>query len=139
MRSRYSMISDWYIEGNLDEVATILADGPGYARLWSSVYLDVTTLEPGDEHQVGKVLDIHSKGWLPYTLRWQATVTGSRYPSGFSIRADGDVVGNGVRTLQQHGNQVHARFTWMSAQASRSCASSRSPSDLSLAPTTPGP
>ena len=29
---------------------------------------------------IGKVIDLHTKGWLPYAPRWQFRVTESNYP-----------------------------------------------------------
>ena len=43
------------------------------------VYLDVKELQPGDERGIGKLIVLYTKGWLPYTLRWQFRVTESNY------------------------------------------------------------
>ena len=112
MSSSYSMVSDWYIEGDLEEIADILGDAEGYARWWSSVYLDMKIIEPGDEEKVGQVVDVYSRGWLPYTLRWRARVIESRRPFGFTVQSEGDFAGEGVWTLEPQGEHVHVRFTW---------------------------
>ncbi len=77
----------------------MLADADGLARWWPSVYLTVDVVEPGDALGLGKVVDLWTKGWLPYSLRWRFTVDGSDPPHGFSIAADGDFVGRGIWTL----------------------------------------
>lgn len=112
MSANYSMTSDWYIEGDLEEIADILGDAEGYARWWSSVYLDMKVIEPGDEEKVGQVVDVYSRGWLPYTLQWRARVTESRRPFGFTVQSEGDFAGEGVWTLEQQRDNVHVRFTW---------------------------
>ena len=33
-------------------------------------------VKPGDESGVGRIVDLHTKGKLPYTLRWQAELGG---------------------------------------------------------------
>ena len=38
------------------------------------------------------VVELHTKGWLPYTLRWRFRVTEDRKPHGFSLEAWGDLV-----------------------------------------------
>jgi polyketide cyclase/dehydrase/lipid transport protein len=95
------------------EVADVLADAPSLARWWPSVYLDVKELSPGDpQTHVGRVIDLYTKGWLPYTLRWKFTVTRSDPPRGFSLRAEGDFEGTGVWTITQDGDHTEATYDW---------------------------
>jgi len=76
------------------------------------VYLDVEILKAGDENGIGKLVSLHTKGWLPYTLRWQFRVTDSRYPFGFSLEASGDFDGRGVWTFEQDGASVNVTYDW---------------------------
>jgi hypothetical protein len=108
----YHFITRWRVEGTINEVADILKDAAGLPRWWPSVYLDVQVLEPGDEDGVGKVVSLYTKGWLPYTLRWQFRVTESHYPHGFSLEALGDFTGHGVWTLEQDGARVNVTYDW---------------------------
>src|SRR5215831_18190279 len=78
----YHFITHWEVEGTVEEVSSILEDTPSLVRWWPSVYLAVQVLEPGDESGIGKVVDLTTKGWLPYTLRWQSRVIESRRPYG---------------------------------------------------------
>jgi hypothetical protein len=108
----YHFITDWRVEGSITEVADILKDAEELPRWWPSVYLDVKTLEPGDASGVGRVVDLYTKGWLPYTLRWQFRVTESRYPYGFSLEAWGDFNGRGIWTLKQEASAVNITYDW---------------------------
>ncbi|MFQ5611954.1 MAG: SRPBCC family protein [Anaerolineae bacterium] len=108
----YHFITHWRVEGTLEEVADIISDAPDLARWWPSVYLDVQQLEPGDERGIGKVVSLYTKGWLPYTLRWQFRVTESRYPHGFTLEAWGDFDGRGIWTFAQAGPWVDITFDW---------------------------
>jgi len=110
--SAYHFVTNWHIPGDIYEFADILSDAEDFVRWWPSVYLRVTELEPGDEHNVGKVLDLYTKGWLPYTLRWQCRVTSNNHPYGFALDAWGDFVGRGVWTLAQAGDTVHVTYDW---------------------------
>ena len=56
-------------------------------------------LQPGDATGLGKVVSLWTKGWLPYTLRWQFTVTESDPPHGFRLEAEGDFIGVGIWSL----------------------------------------
>ena len=69
-------------------------------------------LEPGDKAGIGKVYSLHTRGWLPYTLRWQLRVTENRFPTGYSFVATGDFVGRGVWNFTQDGSWVNATFDW---------------------------
>lgn len=108
----YHFITKWTLEGSIEEIADILNDAPGLVRWWPSVYLDVQRLEEGDERGVGSVVSLYTKGWLPYTLRWQFTITEQRYPHGFTLEATGDFVGRGIWTLQQRGSVVDVTYDW---------------------------
>lgn len=107
----YHFITHWRVEGTLDEVGTILADAPDLVRWWPSVYLDVQELEPGDANGLGKMISLYTKGWLPYTLRWQFRVTDVT-SSGFALTASGDFVGRGVWTFRQDGSFVDITYDW---------------------------
>lgn len=108
----YHFITEWRAEGSINEVADILKDAEALPRWWPSVYLDVKVLESGDGEGVGKVVSLFTKGWLPYTLRWQFRVTESRYPHGFSLEAWGDFNGRGIWTLEQVGSSVKIIYDW---------------------------
>lgn len=108
----YHFITHWRVEGDIKEVADILGNGPDLVRWWPSVYLNAEELEPGDAAGVGRVISLYTKGWLPYTLRWQFRVTESRYPHGFTLEAWGDFDGRGIWTLAQDGPWVDITYDW---------------------------
>jgi hypothetical protein len=110
--NEYHFITRWRVEGTINEAADILKDAAALPRWWPSVYLDVRVLDQGDESGIGKVVSLYTKGWLPYTLRWQFRVTESRYPYGFSLEASGDFTGRGVWTLEQDGPHVCITYDW---------------------------
>jgi hypothetical protein len=82
----YHFITHWRVQSMLKEVSDIIGDAAALTRWWPSVYLDVRVLEPGDEHGLGKVVSLYTKGWLPYTLRWDFRVTDVRQ-DGFTLVA----------------------------------------------------
>ncbi|MEW6207448.1 MAG: polyketide cyclase [Acidobacteriota bacterium] len=108
----YRFITRWRVESTCEEVADVLKEAKELPRWWPSVYLDVQEIESGDESGVGRVVSLYTKGWLPYTLRWQFRVTQSRYPNGFSLEAWGDFVGRGVWTFEQDGRFVNVTYDW---------------------------
>ncbi|GIW08680.1 MAG: hypothetical protein KatS3mg060_3485 [Dehalococcoidia bacterium] len=111
--NEYHFITRWRIDNvRREEVFDILSDAEGLKRWWPSVYLDVVTLEQGDANGVGTLVDLYTKGWLPYTLRWRLRITESDEPRRFALVAEGDFVGRGVWTFVQVGNAVEVTYDW---------------------------
>ena len=111
----YHFISRWRVEGTCGEVADVLGDPLALPRWWPSVYLDVWEVRPPVNNAasgVGQRVKLQTKGWLPYTLRWQFEVVESRYPHGFAIVATGDFDGRGVWTFEQDGAFVNITYDW---------------------------
>ena len=95
----YHFVTTWRLEATVEEVSDVLGDALDLVRWWPSVYLDVQEVAPGDARGVGRIVALYTKGWLPYTLRWQFRTVESRYPYGFALEAQGDFVGRGVWTF----------------------------------------
>lgn len=110
--NEYHFITHWRVNGSLEEVAEIIGDVNSLTRWWPSVYLDVRELEPGDAQGIGRVVDLYTKGWLPYTLRWRFRVAEVDGLERVVIEAEGDFVGRGIWTLTQEGAQVHLVYDW---------------------------
>jgi hypothetical protein len=107
----YHFVTYWRIPGTVADVAEVLRDAPGLARWWPSVYLSVTELEPGRPDGLDKVVAVHTKGWLPYTLRWQARVS-EVHTNGYTLEASGDLAGRGIWTFMQDGREVLVIYDW---------------------------
>lgn len=113
MSNQYVFVTHWRVKGTIEEVSAILDDPLGLPRWWPAVYLQVRELAPGDlRTHVGRVIDLHTKGFLPYTLRWNFTVTESTPPNGFKLTAHGDFEGTGVWTLKQDGEFADVTYDW---------------------------
>lgn len=108
----YHFVTRWQVVGTAAEVADVLEKAEEYPRWWPSVYREVEVVAPGQDHGIGKTVDLVTKGWLPYTLRWRLTVTESRHPNGFTIEADGDFTGRGVWSFEPAGAWVDITFDW---------------------------
>jgi len=109
---QYSFRTEWRLLGTMQEVAEILDDPVELPRWWPSVYLDVEQIAAGDERGVGRRARLHTRGWLPYTLNWELTVTESRAPRGFSIEATGDLAGEGRWTFEESGAWTVVSYDW---------------------------
>lgn len=108
----YHFITRWLVPGTVAEVSGVIADAASLPRWWPAVYLAVEQLEPGGEKGLGKVVSLYTKGWLPYTLRWQFRVTESDPPHGFTLEAWGDFVGRGIWAFRQISEGVEVTYDW---------------------------
>ena len=91
----YHFITHWRIPASVQEVIDILDDPRELVRWWPSVYLRVQVLEPGDAGRIGQVIDLYTKGWLPYTLRWRFRIAEIVKLRSITLEAEGDFVGRG--------------------------------------------
>ena len=128
--NEYHFTTHWRVKSTIKEVADILDNAADLVRWWPAVYLDVQVLQPGNEQGLGNVVSLYTKGWLPYTLRWQFRVTQVR-ADGFTIEAWGDVDGRGIWTFEQVG-------PWVKPSVSvKNVSSTRSSGPYARAPSTP--
>jgi hypothetical protein len=110
--NHYHFITRWRVEGTCGEIADILGDPLSFPRWWPSVYLDVRETAPAGPDGLGRRIALVTKGWLPYTIRWEFVVVESRYPYGTAIAAEGEFDGRGVWTFEQAGRFVDITYDW---------------------------
>lgn len=108
----YQFLTTWVVKASCDEVYRILEDVDALADWWPAVYLDVKVREKGQPGGIGKIVELYTKGWLPYTLRWVFRVTSTDYPHGFALRANGDFVGEGVWNFRQEDDNCVITYDW---------------------------
>jgi hypothetical protein len=107
----YHFVTRWQVRGTVREVRTILSDAASLPRWWPAVYLSVHVLEPGDARGLGKRVELFTKGWLPYTLRWGFTTTRVA-DDGFTLEPWGDFAGRGIWTFVQEKEDVRVEYDW---------------------------
>ncbi len=110
--SDYEFFTEWRVAGTVEEVKAVLGDAESLPRWWPSVYLSVEEREHGARDGVGRTVDLHTKGWLPYTLRWTLRITEPLTDEGFALEATGDLVGTGRWTFAQEGPEVVITYDW---------------------------
>ena len=108
----YHFVTEWRVAGTVEEVKNVLGDGASLPRWWPSVYLGVEQVEKGGRDGLGAVLDLYTKGWLPYTLRWTLRITEPITDTGFALEAVGDLLGTGRWAFEPDGPDVKITYDW---------------------------
>lgn len=108
----YHLITHWRVQATLENVYRVLSNPPEYPRWWPDAFLELQEAFPSDKPQGGRIARFHVKGYLPYTLWFEARVTESRYPYGFTTEVSGDFNGRGIWTFEQEGDCVFTTFDW---------------------------
>ena len=110
--AQFDLTSEWRVRATIDEVSDILSQAERLPDWWGAVYLSVDILSPGGADGIGRRIDVHARGRLPYTIRWQGEVIAADPPHGWVLKATGDLVGQGAWTLWQDGDTAVARYRW---------------------------
>ena len=108
----YRCVTHWRVEGTCTEVYRLIEDASGLVRWWPSVWLRVEVLDPGDARGIGRMIQVVSKGWLPYILRWTARTVEKAFPERIVLTASGDLEGKGDWTFRQNGSFVEVSYVW---------------------------
>lgn len=112
MPADYHFTTRWSVRADTHEVFEVLRDPLDLPRWWPDVYISARELKPGDSHGLGQQVAFHSRGALPYTLRWTMTASGGEVPHRIELQARGDFVGTGVWTLWCNGDTTQLQFVW---------------------------
>lgn len=112
MSNEYHFITNWKVKATEKEVYDIISDAEALAHWWPAVYLDVITTSEGDENNIGKRVSLFTKGFLPYTLKWNFEVTENKKYAHIALKALGDFVGRGIWDFKQQGNDCLVQFDW---------------------------
>jgi hypothetical protein len=131
MSNQYKFLTRWRVPGTAAEVYDLISDPLEYPRWWPSVYLETTLIAPpvssaesspnthpnlrDDGRQLGRRIRYFTKGWLPYTLRWESCATEADRPNRIAIRATGDFDGRGIWTFEQDADFVNITLDWQLA------------------------
>jgi hypothetical protein len=103
--NQYHFVTRWQVRGTAEEVWAVLNDPLSLPRWWPSVYLSVVR-KPGD------VYELHTRGRLPYTLRWSFRVSESEPPRRLGLEAWGDFEGRGMWTFSQQAEFTNIEYDW---------------------------
>jgi uncharacterized protein YndB with AHSA1/START domain len=111
-RFPYEIVSHWRVPGPIERVFELLSDGEALPRWWPQAYHRVREIATGEADGRGRVLEITTKGALPYELTWRLEILETTRPRLIRLRASGELVGFGEWQLSEAANEVTLAYTW---------------------------
>ncbi len=112
MTNTYRFVTRWRVRASAWEAYDIISQPLEYPRWWPSVYLDCREIARGAENGIGRRVQFHTKGLLPYTLRWESQVVEAVVGQRLVVEASGDFNGHGVWSFAPDGDYVDITFDW---------------------------
>src|SRR4051812_7746902 len=107
--NEYYFVSHWRVPGTPEEVYAILSDRLSLAKWWPAGFLEA---EPHTFGDGAEGVEVATKGWLPYVLRFTLRELASDPPGSLVVEAHGDLNGRGIWTLVQHGDSTDITYDW---------------------------
>ena len=108
MYNEYRFVDRWFVRAPLEEAYDVVGDTLGYPDWWGDVFVSVDG--DGGPPRPGRHVQIVSRGFLPYRLRWEAEVAAAAAPHRFSFTMTGDFVGSGSWSFEPAEGGTNAVF-----------------------------
>jgi len=108
----YHFVTHWHLKGTTEEVYELLSDTEHATDWWPSLYHHIDIVGHGQPDGTGKVVNVQTKGFLPYLLQWSFRVTDVHPFTGFRLEAWGELEGTGTWTFEQQGDTVAVTYDW---------------------------
>ncbi|MEZ4674165.1 MAG: SRPBCC family protein [Caldilineaceae bacterium] len=109
----YYFLNEWFLPAPAEQVWTYIVNGADYPRWWGAVYEMVDSLNGMTGDQVGAKAAVQAHGRLPYTIRFTSEVTQAVAPTLLSLKATGDLIGEGTWRLTPLSNGTRVTFEWI--------------------------
>ncbi|MEM7205994.1 MAG: hypothetical protein AAF628_37410 [Planctomycetota bacterium] len=115
-KNDYRLQSEWRIPARLGEVAGLIREAVEdvqiFVQHWPEANVAFRVLTPGLPGGLHRELELSTKGFLPYRLRWRLKITAAEFPHRYAFASRGDFEGIGVWTIVAQGSHVVVRFEW---------------------------
>jgi uncharacterized protein YndB with AHSA1/START domain len=107
--AQYQFVDTWHLDAAIDRVYDLVGEPLQYPRWWGDVWLSAEG--DGGEPEPGKRIEVVTRGFLPYRIRWALTCTEADRPHRVSLSMDGDFVGTATWLLSEgEGGVVTAQL-----------------------------
>jgi hypothetical protein len=108
----YAFLTHWRADSTPEDAYAVISDAESLPRWWPSVYLSATVVEPSNADGTNALVDLRTKGFLPYTLRWRFRTLELDPPKRIVLEARGDFVGRGIWTFAARDGGTDIDFDW---------------------------
>jgi hypothetical protein len=104
----------WQIDARPEEISEIVFDTAAYDKWCARVLLGHEVIARGDAQGLGLSLRFYTKGWLPYSFLFRATIVDLVPNEWMRIEVSGDFVGFGeLRLAKFEDGTSHIQLRWM--------------------------
>jgi len=107
-RDRYHVVTRWHVAATVEELVEIAGEPTALPRWWPAAFLRVTSLPT----RRGARFRVHSKGWLPYTLRFDVSVRHEHARRPLVLAVRGDFWGRAVCRAEPDDAGAWIEFDW---------------------------
>jgi hypothetical protein len=111
--NEYRFVTWWRVRATAAEIWEIVSNPADLVRWFPATFLAAGGLaESATELRPGLRMRFLTKGWLPYTLRFNAQVGDVDYLRRCSVDVSGDFEGRLVCLFREHEQHTSVRFEW---------------------------
>jgi hypothetical protein len=104
-----TFVDEWNVRASADAAFAVLSDLRTYAEWGGITY---RACESDGPPALGRTVRVHIKGPLPFSLRFEGTITHLEHPSEIRMTATGDFDGEWHLRLEPDGDTVKVRSQW---------------------------
>ncbi|NOX74272.1 MAG: hypothetical protein GXP03_11865 [Alphaproteobacteria bacterium] len=104
----------WQLNAHPEEISEIVFDTAAYNKWCARILLGHEVIESGDAQGLGLSLRFYTKGWLPYSFLFRASIVELIPNEWMRIEVSGDFVGFGELRLEKFENGTsYIQLRWM--------------------------
>ncbi len=110
----YHFEDQWYVPFPANAVWDVLSKPTQFPIWWRQVYLDAKVIDTaGPEPHAGQRIDVLTRGWFPYKLRWTIETVRLEKPHLIEFKASGDFSTDSSKwILRPEGTGTRVTLDW---------------------------
>jgi uncharacterized protein YndB with AHSA1/START domain len=106
--AQYRFLDTWRLPADIERVYQLVGRPIDYPRWWGEAWLSVEG--DGGDPEPGKHVEVLTRGYLPYRIRWSLTCLEVDRPNRIHSRLEGDFEGTGTWLLREDGDVTIAQL-----------------------------
>jgi uncharacterized protein YndB with AHSA1/START domain len=111
--NQYYFLDKWFIPYPIEKVWPHIVRAEAYLQWWGEVYDHVIPFNDAPLNQIGAKADVLAHGRLPYRIHFVSEITQVEPPHKLGLKAEGDLAGTGLWTLQAVEAGTAVSFEWI--------------------------